>query len=134
MTQGQIASVVGGVVSQSMSRVESGVFRLSFPKLSRLLQPLQDQPNWTWHWADDGTFRLVDADPGVIFDPKRAENYEALADDGHTGRKMVDPTTALLLTQWEKLDSRDRAMVLSVVLRLAEAEQAGSAPKKDKDK
>ena len=142
MTQSQVAAILGNVQGQSLSRVESGVFRLSYPKLARLFQPWQDY-DWHWRWEGDvsepETLALVTerADPALIFDPARSERYQALAQDGtHTMKShgMPDPTTALLLTQWEKLDSRDRAMVLSVVLRLAEAEQAGSAPKKYKDK
>lgn len=36
-------------------------------------------------------------------------------------RVDLDPTTALLLAKWEKLDRRDQAMVLGWVLRLADS-------------
>jgi len=138
MTQSQVAAILGNVQGQSLSRVESGAFRLSWPKMVRLFQPWQDA-EWTWNWEGDvnepETLLLVTegADPALIFDPARSERYQALSQDGIQTMKshgMPDPTTALLLTQWEKLDSRDRAMVLSVVLRSAEAEQGGPASKK----
>lgn len=142
MTQSQVAAILGNVQGQSLSRVESGVFRLGYPKLARLFQPWQDA-DWHWRWEGDvdqpETLKLVTegADPALIFDPARAEPYQTLAHDGiHTTKShgMPDPTTALLLTQWEKLDSRDRAMILSIVLRLAESEQADPGSKKDKGK
>jgi len=130
LTQAQVGVLVGGMAAQSLSRVESGAYRLGFDKLTRLLQPLA-AGNWDWTLLSDGVGgepELVIAGPlDQVFSRDRVAQYETLADDGKPSRSHapVDPTTALLLTQWEKLDTQDRAMVLGLVLRLAESYREG---------
>lgn len=124
LTQADLAVLVGGIQRESFSRVEKGTFRLGFDKLSHFFQPWAEQ-EWQWEYdPETGTMAFTGADPAALFAGDRVEAYRTLAHDGTSSgsHAIPDPTTALLLTQWEKLDTRDRAMVLSLVLRLAQEE------------
>lgn len=131
MTQTQIAVILGRIKGQSLSYVESGAFRLSYANMARLFQPWSDT-DWTWRFepdtTDPQTLTLVieGADPALIFNPARTSTSNTSHISQHSQSTATDPTTAALLVQWERLDSRDRAMVLSVVLRLADVSDPSS--------
>ncbi len=118
LTQRQIALVLGGLQGQSVSRIESGIFRLGLDRLEHLFAPWSDG-KWDWRWTGDGSF-MVDGDTDELFAVERVVDAVAAGTgDSHIAtRRGGGESTRLLLSLWGQLDSGDQGMVLGIIMRL----------------